>query len=165
MISIRSATTEDADSVSRMARALSLADGGRASSFTAESFQRDGFGDDPAFRALIAEWDGDTAGYAIYYAGYDTDSATRGLYLADLFVAERHRRRGIGRALIAAVAGECRRGGGRWMFWSVLRRNKAGRRFYRRIAPELKDVIICAAFGRKFDQLADATTFGIKHQD
>ncbi len=41
------------------------------------------------------------------------------------------------------------------MFWSVLKRNRGARRFYKKIAPELKDVIVCAAFGRRFESLAD----------
>lgn len=155
MITIRPAVPEDAETIARMARELSVADGGRPSQFSAETFIRDGFGESPAFSAVLAEYDGEVAGYAVYYPGYDTDSATRGVYLADLFVYQHMRRLGIGRALMAAVAGRSRAGGARWMFWSVLRRNKGGRRFYRKIAPELKDVIICAAFGNTFDRLAD----------
>ena len=40
------------------------------------------------------------------------------------------------------------------MFWSVLKRNRAGRRFYRTMAPELNDIVVCAAFGTGFDRLA-----------
>jgi GNAT superfamily N-acetyltransferase len=154
MIEIRPAQPHDAEPVAAMARALSIADGGRPSKLTAEIFLRDGFGDQPPFEALIAECDGVVAGYAVYYRGYDTDSATRGLYLADLYVREAVRRRGVGRALIAAVAARCRADGGHWMFWSVLKRNRGARKFYRRIATELKDVVICAAFGQTFDRLA-----------
>jgi GNAT superfamily N-acetyltransferase len=155
MITIRAARPEDADQVAAMARALSLSDGSRPSRFSAEAFRRDGFGAAPAFSALVAELDGELVGYAVYYPGYDTDSATAGIYLADLYVAAPARRRGVGRALIAAVAEAGRQAGGRWMFWSVLKRNRPGRRFYRTVATELKDVIVCAAFGRNFDRLAD----------
>lgn len=155
MISVRPAQAEDAEAVVRLAQSLSLSDGGRPSRFTAEVYVRDGFGARPAFRALIAEIDGGAVGYALYYPGYDTDRATRGVYLADLYVIERHRRRGVGRALMRAVAGACRSDGGRWMFWSVLKRNRAGRRFYRSIAPELKDIVVCAALGDAFERLAE----------
>ena len=121
-------------------------------------FRRDGFGPDAAFRAMVAELDGEPdgelAGYALYYGGFDSDRAARGVYLADLFVIADLRRRGIGRALITAVARQCRNEGGRWMFWSVLKRNRGARRFYRTIAPELKDIVVCAAFGEGFDSLA-----------
>ncbi len=155
MITARPARPEDAETIARMARALSIADGGRPSRFSAESFRRDGFGANAAFSAVVAEINGATVGYAIYYPGYDTDSATRGIYLADLYVDETHRRKGAGRALLAGLAAEARADGARWMFWSVLKRNRGARRFYKKIAPELKDVIVCAAFGRRFDALAD----------
>ncbi len=159
-INVRAARADDAEAVAGMARALSLSDGGRPSRLTAELFRLDGFGDAPAFEAVIAEIDCDVAGYAVYYRGYDTDSATRGIYLADLYVREDFRRRGVGRALIARVAVDGRAAGGHWMFWSVLKRNRTGRKFYKRIAVELRDVVVCAAFGQAFDRLAEMSPRG-----
>lgn len=153
-IQVRAAVADDADAIAAMARKLSESDGGRASRFSADAFRRDGFGDAPAFKAVIALRDGSAAGYAVYYWGYDTDSATRGIYLADLFVDADQRRCGIGQALVTAVASTAREEGGRWIFWSVLKRNKTARKFYRKIAPELRDVIVCAAFGTSFDSIA-----------
>lgn len=154
-ILVRPARCEDAEAIARMARALSVSDGGRVSRFSADAFVRDGFGDRPAFAAVIAECGGTAAGYAVYYWGYDTDSATRGVYLADLYVDETSRRGGVGTALMVAVSRHTRDQGGRWIFWSVLKRNKAARKFYRHLAPELKDVVICAAFGTSFDRIAE----------
>jgi GNAT superfamily N-acetyltransferase len=165
MITVRPARPDDADRIAGMARALSIADGGRASRFTAEAFRRDGFGDHAAFSTMVAEIDGATVGYAIYYPGYDTDSATSGIYLADLFVDETRRRQGIGRVLLAELAAEARNAGARWMFWSVLKRNRGARRFYKKLAPELRDVIVCAAFGRRFDALADQGRSPIRRPD
>jgi hypothetical protein len=53
-----------------------------------------------------------------------------------------------------AVARACRDAGGEWMFWSVLKRNRAARKFYKTLAPELRDVVLCAALGDNFDRLA-----------
>jgi ribosomal protein S18 acetylase RimI-like enzyme len=161
-VALRRAVEDDAAAVARLAHDLSVADGGRPAELTADAFRRDGFGDGAAFRAMLAEIDSgldgaaenEVVGYALYYPGYDSDRATRGVYLADLYVAPEHRRRGIGRALMTAVARECRDNGGRWMFWSVLKRNRAARRFYRTIAPELRDIVVCAAFGAGFERLA-----------
>jgi ribosomal protein S18 acetylase RimI-like enzyme len=44
-----------------------------------------------------------------------------------------HRRRGIGRALMAALARACRADGGSYLFWNALERNQAARAFYQRI--------------------------------
>ena len=155
MITVRLARPDDADFIVCMARALSVADGGKSSRFTAESFRRDGFGEHAAFSTMVVEFNGEVVGYAVYYAGYDTDSATRGIYLADLYVDETRRRQGLGWALLTGLAAAARSDGARWMFWSVLKRNRGARRFYKKVAPELKDVIVCAAFGRRFNALAD----------
>ena len=157
-LKIRPAIPEDADAIAGMARALSLADGSRPSRFSADAFLRDGFGDTAAFQTMVAERNGTVAGYAIYYWGYDTDSATRGVYLADLYVSEARRRAGVGTTLISETAHFARADGARWIFWSVLKRNRGARRFYRKLALELRDVIICAAFGASFDKIADRKT-------
>lgn len=154
-IGVRPAEIGDAAVIVRLSRALSLEDGGRASQLTEDAFRRDGFGADPAFRALVAEVAGEVVGYALYFSGYDTDRASRGVYLADLYVAPDHRREGVGRALIKGTARACREAGGSWMFWSVLKRNKGARKFYRRLAPELRDVVLCAAISDTFRKLAE----------
>ena len=153
-VTVRAATPADAEAVARLARLLSLADGARPSQFTTEAYLRDGFGPTPAFRVLVAEVEREVVGYALFYPGYDTDRATRGVYLADLYVLGTHRRMGVGRALVSGVARQSRAMGGSWMFWSVLKRNKGARKFYRTLAPELRDIVICAAFGPGFEKLA-----------
>jgi GNAT superfamily N-acetyltransferase len=152
-VTVRPATADDADAVVRLARGLSMTDGGRPSRLTAEAYRRDGFGDNPAFHALVAVIDDAIVGYALFFPGYDTDRAARGVYLADLYVDRPWRRQGVGRALMKGVARACRDAGGTWMFWSVLRRNRDARRFYRTLAPELRDVVLCAALGESFDRL------------
>ena len=152
---VRPARPGDGDAVSAMAGALGRSDGGRASGFTAERFRSDGFGDDRAFETLVAEAADGLLGYAIFYPGYDTDSASRGIYLADLYVRDAFRGRGVGRALVEGLAAHGRSGDANWMFWSVRRRNRRARRFYRALAPELPGVLLCAVFGRRFQLLAE----------
>jgi len=152
---VRPAGIGDAAAVVRLSRALSQEDGGRASQLTEDAFRRDGFGADPAFRALVAQSGDAVVGYALYFPGYDTDRASRGIYLADLYVAPDHRRAGVGGALIKGAARACRDAGGSWMFWSVLKRNRGARKFYRRLAPELRDVVLCAAIADTFQRLAE----------
>jgi GNAT superfamily N-acetyltransferase len=152
---IRAAQPDDAEAVARLA-AAGAQEERRQGRLSADAFRRDGFGPRAAFGALVADMGGGTlAGYAIHYPAYDTDSAVRGIFLADLYVTDAMRRRGVGRALVAGLAAHTRAEGGRFMFWAVLRRNKGGRRFYRKLAPELGDAILCAALGRDFERLAD----------
>jgi GNAT superfamily N-acetyltransferase len=87
--------------------------------------------DDPPFECLIAELDGTAAGFALFFRNYSTWRGRPGLFLEDLFVPERYRRRGIGRALLKRLAALCvERGYGR-MEWSVLNWNQPAQDFYR----------------------------------
>src|ERR1700678_3615736 len=53
----------------------------------------------PPFECLIAEHGGEPAGFALFFRSYSTWRGCPGLYLEDLFVPERFRGRGIGKAL------------------------------------------------------------------
>lgn len=68
-----------------------------------EALARDGFGAAPRFRTLFAEWDGQTAGYALFFGDYSTWVGP-GLFLEDIYVREQFRGHGIGKALLAQVA-------------------------------------------------------------
>src|SRR6266849_9703259 len=70
---------------------------------TKESLARDGFGPRPEFRVLIAEWDGQPAGYAFFFYCYSTFRG-RGLFLEDVFVRPPFRGKKVGEALFARVA-------------------------------------------------------------
>lgn len=50
-----------------------------------EDLERNGFGENPRFRTLLAEWDGQAARYAVFFGFYST-LAGPGLFLEDLFV-------------------------------------------------------------------------------
>ena len=153
---VRFAQEEDAHAVAGLASSEERADFHYPTNFSAEIMLRDGFGQKPAFQTHLAEMDGEICGYAIHYQGYDVHSASRGVYLADLFVAPDFRRRGVGRALVTEVARHARKEGGDWIFWAVLKRNRAALRFYRTLAPELKDVVVFAAFRSGFDRITNA---------
>ena len=51
---------------------------------TPDELERDGFGPDPRFRALVASWEGKPAGYALFFDCYSTWRG-RQLFLEDLF--------------------------------------------------------------------------------
>src|SRR5690606_30014736 len=101
---VREARPEDAETVVAFCRALSAFEGLDPPALDEERFRADGFGPNAAFATLLAELDGDAAGYALHCPIYDTGEGVRGRYIADLFVAEWARRRGVGRALLHAVA-------------------------------------------------------------
>jgi GNAT superfamily N-acetyltransferase len=90
------------------------------------------FGAQPAAEALIAELDNAPAvvGYALYFPTFSSFLASRGVWLEDLFVRPTHRRAGIGRALLAAVAARLLERGGERLEWAALDWNEPALRFY-----------------------------------
>jgi GNAT superfamily N-acetyltransferase len=100
--------------------------------------RRDGFGEKPRFRALIAEWDGQSAGYALFFEYYSTWTG-RGLYLEDLFVREKFRGRGIGTALLARVARIAVDEHCRGVHWEVLNWNTKAIEMYKEIGAQFPD--------------------------
>jgi GNAT superfamily N-acetyltransferase len=69
-------------------------------------------------------------GMAVHYRIPWTYDLKPTLVMKELFVAERARGRGVGRALMAAVVGEARRIGAPRLKWTVLPGNAAARQFY-----------------------------------
>jgi GNAT superfamily N-acetyltransferase len=97
---------------------------------TAEDLKRVGFSGEPRFYVEIAEWGGEPAGFALWFYNYSTWQGKSGLYLEDLFVRPRFRKKGIGKALLvhlARVAVE--QGCGRYQ-WQVLDWNTPAIEFY-----------------------------------
>jgi GNAT superfamily N-acetyltransferase len=104
----------------------------------AEELLRDGFGAYPKFRALIAEWDDKIAAYALFYGYYSTWLGP-GLYLEDLFVREQFRGKGIGKALLAAVARIAREEECCALRWEVLDWNTTAIELYKALGAEFRD--------------------------
>jgi GNAT superfamily N-acetyltransferase len=98
---------------------------------TDELYARALFGERPAAEALIAEREGEAAGYAVFFATFSTFRAIQGIWLEDLFVRPSHRKGGVGRALLAAVAAILRERGGERLEWSALDWNELALGFYR----------------------------------
>jgi enamine deaminase RidA (YjgF/YER057c/UK114 family)/GNAT superfamily N-acetyltransferase len=104
-VAIRLATPADAalmlDLVRALARFEKQADAVKA---TVEDILREGFGERPAFECLVAELDGRAAGFAVFFHNYSTWTGRKGLYLEDIFVHEWARGRGVGDAMMRALA-------------------------------------------------------------
>ena len=103
-----------------------------------ETLTRDGFGAQPKFRSLIAEWDGEAIGYALFFGIYSSCKGS-GIFLEDLFVREAFRGRGIGRALLSEVARIARQEGSYGMRWEVLDWNESAIEFYKSLGAEFCD--------------------------
>jgi GNAT superfamily N-acetyltransferase len=92
---------------------------------------RDLFGASPKVFCQIAERDGEPAGFALWYYTYSTFQGRHGIWLEDLFVPERLRGAGIGKALLIDLARRCVREGLGRFEWNVLDWNQPSIDFYR----------------------------------
>jgi GNAT superfamily N-acetyltransferase len=89
------------------------------------------FGPRPAAEVVLAELAGAPVGFALFFTSYSTFLARPGLYLEDLFVEPAARGRGVGLALMSALARiAVDRGYGRFE-WAVLDWNTPALEFYR----------------------------------
>jgi len=140
MISIRYASTADAALLRTMIRELAEYERElKMVSITENDLLRDGFGPAPKFLALIAEWEGQAAGYALFFGFYSTWVGRPGIFLEDLFVRPAFRNRGIGKALLARVARIALDEGCYGLRWEVLNWNQPAIALYRRIGATFLD--------------------------
>ena len=79
----------------------------------------------------IAEWEGEPAGFALWFYSFSTFRGRHGLYLEDLFVRPVFRGKGIGKALLVHLANQCIANGWSRLQWSVLDWNEPSIAFYR----------------------------------
>jgi len=116
------------------------------------------FGPRPYAEVLIAAWDGEVAGFALFFHNYSIFLARPGIYLEDLFVQPAFRGRGIGTALLSRLAQlAVARGCGR-LEWSVLDWNVDAIRFYERLgARPQSDWTVHRVSGEALDRLATMT--------
>jgi GNAT superfamily N-acetyltransferase len=113
------------------------------------------FGPGAVAHTVLAYFDSEPAGFALYFFNFSTFLGRPGLYLEDLFVKPVFRKRGIGRALLACLAQiAVDRGCGR-MEWSVLNWNELALRVYRGIgAQPLSDWTVMRLTGAAISDLA-----------
>jgi len=117
------------------------------------------FGAHPTAEILLADADGDPAGFALFFHNYSTFLGRPGLYLEDLFVRPDYRGLGVGRKVLAWLAAlAVERGCGRFE-WSVLDWNESAQGFYRKLgAHPMKDWTIWRMDGRALDNFAEESS-------
>jgi len=94
------------------------------------------FGPHATAEALLAEVNGHTVGYAVYFAICSTFAGRTGIYLEDLYVQPAHRGQAIGRRMLAHVARLAIERGCDRLVWSVLSWNEPAIRFYEELGAQ-----------------------------
>ena len=156
-IDIRAAIPEDVPLILQMVRELAEYEHESHSVLaTPEDLLRDGWGPAPKFRCVLASWNQQPAGLALFFYNYSTWEGRPGIYLEDLFVRPQFRRHGIGRALLVHVAGiavaeNC----GRFQ-WAVLDWNAPAIGFYQAMGATItKEWLPMRVRGEALKKLAD----------
>jgi diamine N-acetyltransferase len=116
---------------------------------TSEAIAAALFSAPPRLFCDIAEWDGEAAGFAVWFLNFSTFRGRHGIYVEDLFVRPVFRGKGIGKALMARLAKRCVDDGLARFEWAVLDWNAPSIDFYRSIGAQVMDEWrICRLSGR-----------------
>ncbi len=106
---------------------------------TEENIREHVFGENPVAEVLLAYWNEEPVGFALYFRNFSTFLGQVGIYLEDLFVEPEHRGKDIGKALLIRLAQiAIERGYGR-LDWAVLDWNAPSIDFYRSLGAEPLD--------------------------
>ena len=161
---IRSAEPGDVPAVDALVRELAVYEREPdAVHAVPEDFARALFGPDPRVHCHVAEVEGDdgswdVVGFALWYVTFSTWRGRHGIWLEDLFVRPEHRARGLGRALLQVLAGECARRGYARLEWWVLDWNEPAHAFYRSVGARPEDEwTVWRLDGRPLEQFAAAS--------
>lgn len=129
--SVRAARPADVPEILAMIRELAEYEREPEAVIATEEHLREAlFCDEPAVFALIAESEGSTVGFALWFRNFSTWLGRHGVYLEDLYVRPEFRGRGLGKRLLVELARICNeRGYGRLEWW-VLDWNKPAWDFY-----------------------------------
>jgi diamine N-acetyltransferase len=97
------------------------------------------FGPAPRCFCDLAFWNGEPAGFALWFYNYSTFAGRAGIYLEDLFVEPDLRGKGIGKALLKHLAKRCIAEGLPRLQWWVLDWNAPSIAVYKALGAKPQD--------------------------
>jgi GNAT superfamily N-acetyltransferase len=115
------------------------------------------FVENPRLFCEIAAWNGEPAGFALWFFNFPTFSGRSGIYLEDLFVRPAFRGKGMGKALLTHLAGLGVKHGCSRLQWAVLDWNTPSIEFYKSLGAEIMDEWkLCRVSGPALTKLSKA---------
>lgn len=130
MIEIRQATEKDIDIIFNFIKELAIYEKLENDVTATEDLILETLFKNDKADVLIANYDSNPVGMALYFYTYSTFLGRIGIYLEDLYVKEEYRGKGIGKLLIKNLAKICLDNGYGRLEWSVLDWNKPSIDFY-----------------------------------
>jgi GNAT superfamily N-acetyltransferase len=82
-------------------------------------------------KVLLAYYNDEPAGFAVFFYNFSTFIGKPGLYLEDVFVKPAFRGKGIGKAILIHLAGHAKKNDCGRFEWAVLDWNKSAIKFYK----------------------------------
>ena len=157
MLTLRPAEPQDIPLILEYIRELALYEKAPEQAVATEAdLHRALFGERPLAWALMAEWEGRPAGFALWFYIFSTWEGKPGLYLEDLFVRPAFRGHGLGKALLKRLAAIALEQGCTRYQWSVLDWNQPSLDFYEsQGAQVLREWLTCRVSGEALARLAD----------
>jgi GNAT superfamily N-acetyltransferase len=140
MINIRSAMPSDTRVIYALVRELAVYENLLDVVDATERMIGDAlFGQSPRAFCELAEWDGEVAGFSLWFYNFSTFRGRHGIYLEDLFVRPDFRGKGLGKALIVSLARRCVAENLARFEWSVLDWNAPSIAFYKALGATMQD--------------------------
>jgi diamine N-acetyltransferase len=140
MINIRSAMPSDTRVIYALVRELAVYENLLDVVDATERMIGDAlFGQSPRAFCELAEWDGEVAGFSLWFYNFSTFRGRHGIYLEDLFVRPDFRGKGLGKALIVSLARRCVAEDLARFEWSVLDWNAPSIAFYKALGATMQD--------------------------
>jgi len=158
MIRIRRAETKDCALVYGLIRDLAVYEKLLDQVDATEAMIGDAlFGENPRAFCEIVSWNGEDAGFALWFYNFSTFRGKHGLFLEDIFVNPDYRGWGLGKALLKHLAQRCVDEGLARFEWSVLDWNEPSIAFYKAMGAEMLDAWTgCRVSGAALTRLAAA---------
>jgi len=141
-LTIRRAVPRDADAIAKLAAQAASEEGG-GSSLEADRIKAHAFGANALFEAWVAQEGANAlAAHAIITKSYDVRRAAPNVVLCELYVIAQHRRGGLARKLMSAVARRARELGARELVITTGVENEVAQRFFNAVGAKRREAAV-----------------------